>query len=277
MPRKSKKQEVEEVEPEEVEQTSEAEEAPAKKSKRSRSKKDKKSKKEKKAKKSKSKSRKSKKAEAEAEAEAEPEVAAEVEAPAAEEKSKTEAKAEVKAPSETAELETLQTETNAMFKEVLESVGEKRDVVKVILTAVRNLQRQVNKERKETAKVVKKLQKGQRKKRRGGNKAPGGFTKPTPLSEPMCGFLTVESGTELPRTEVTRRINQYVKDHNLQNPENKKIILPDANLKKLLYLSDDDELTYFNLQSFMKIHFLKRDSATGVVADFAPPTVEATA
>jgi len=266
MARKSKKQEVEDPvqEHEEVEQTSEAEEAPSKKSKRSKSKKEKKSKsKSKKDKSSSKKSKKSKKSKTDATEAAPAESETTSEAPATETKATP--------ADDVSELETLQGETNAMFKEAVESITERRDVVKEILAVVRNLQRQVNRERKETAKVLKKLAKTQRKKRRGGNKAPGGFTKPTPLSEPMCQFLEVESGTELPRTEVTRRVNQYVKDHSLQNPENKKIILPDAKLKGLLYLSDDDELTYFNLQSFMKIHFLKRDAKTGEIAAFAPP------
>ena len=87
----------------------------------------------------------------------------------------------------------------------------------------------------------------------------------------MCLFLEVENGTELPRTEVTRRVNRYVKENDLQNPENKKQILADGKLKSLLYLSDDDELTYFNLQRFMKIHFLKKNPETGEVLPFGGP------
>ena len=126
---------------------------------------------------------------------------------------------------------------------------------------MRELNRQVIRERKEVEKVVKKMNKGQRKKRKGGNKSPGGFTKPAPLSVTMCTFLNVSEGTELARTEVTRRVNAYVKDHNLQNPSNKKQIIPDANLKSLLNLQDTDELTYFNLQRYMKGHFLKAPEA----------------
>ena len=160
--------------------------------------------------------------------------------------------------------------TDELLKSLITVVQDRIASDKNLLSSLRDLNRQVARERKEVGKLVKKLNKGQRKKKRGGNKSPGGFTKPAPLSAQMCTFLEVTNGTELPRTEVTRRVNAYVKTHNLQNPENKKQILADKKLKELLYIKDGDELTYFNLQRFMKIHFLKRDE-NGVVAQFVRP------
>ena len=115
------------------------------------------------------------------------------------------------------------------------------------------------------------MSKTKNKRRKGESKTQSIFTRPTPLSEPLCSFLNVEAGTELPRTDVTSRINVYVKEHNLQNPENKKQILADDKLKSLLYLTDNDQLTYFNLQKFLKYHFLKKNNETGEVLPFAPP------
>ena len=160
--------------------------------------------------------------------------------------------------------------TDELLKSLISVVQDRIASDKNLLSSLRELNRQVTRERKEVGKIVKKLNKGQRKKRRGGNKSPGGFTKPAPLSSQMCTFLEVTEGTELPRTEVTRRVNAYVKNNDLQNPENKKQILADEKLKSLLYLKDDDELTYFNLQRFMKVHFLKRDE-TGAICAFAAP------
>lgn len=160
--------------------------------------------------------------------------------------------------------------TDELLKSLISVVQDRIASDKNLLSSLRELNRQVTRERKEVGKIVKKLNKGQRKKRRGGNKSPGGFTKPAPLSAQMCAFLEVTDGTELPRTEVTRRVNAYVKTNDLQNPENKKQILADGKLKSLLYLKDDDELTYFNLQRFMKVHFLKRDD-TGAVCAFVAP------
>ena len=166
---------------------------------------------------------------------------------------------------------TFRSSTDTLLKNVLETVQVRIAADKKLLTFLREINRQVLRERKETDKLLKKLSKSQRK-RSSGNKAPGGFTKPTPISQPMCDFLGVEFGTEMPRTEVTRCINRYVKDNNLQNPENKKQILADNKLTALLFLKEGDELTYFNLQRFMKFHFLKKDKETGVVSDFAPPS-----
>lgn len=163
--------------------------------------------------------------------------------------------------------------TDELLKTLIESVQERIASDKVLLSNLREFNRHLVRERKEVEKIVKKMSKGQGKKRRGGNKSPGGFTKPAPLSVPMCSFLEVPEGTELPRTEVTRRVNMYVKANNLQNPENKKQILPDRKLGSLLYLSDTDELTYFNLQRYMKIHFLKKDSESGELSAFTPPVV----
>ena len=39
---------------------------------------------------------------------------------------------------------------------------------------------------------------------------------------------------------------KYIADHELQNPENRKVIKPDESLKKLLGIEDGDEVTYFN-------------------------------
>ena len=69
-------------------------------------------------------------------------------------------------------------------------------------------------------------------------------------------------GTELARTEVTKYITGYVKDHNLQDPEFKRRILPDAKLRKLLGVKKSEELTYFNLQKYMKHHFPKPVEST---------------
>ena len=63
------------------------------------------------------------------------------------------------------------------------------------------------------------------------------------------------------RTEVTREINGYIRQHSLQDPANGRRILADAKLKKLLKLKSSDELTYFNLQRYMSPHFAKKNKA----------------
>lgn len=129
-------------------------------------------------------------------------------------------------------------------------------------TQFKNLQRRVNKEHRE----LEKAGKGRRKK--GGvagvdkpKRAPSGFAKPTRLSPELCVFLGIDPSTEMARTAVTKQITTYVKEHNLQNQDNKKIILPDDALGKLLNVPAGETLTYFNLQKFMKVHFKKAGEA----------------
>jgi chromatin remodeling complex protein RSC6 len=96
-----------------------------------------------------------------------------------------------------------------------------------------------------------------RKKRKAGNRAPSGFVKPTKISIELAKFLGKPHGTEMARTQVTREINGYIRQHKLQDPKNGRRILADKKLKTLLKLKDSDELTYFNLQRYMSPHFAK--------------------
>lgn len=85
---------------------------------------------------------------------------------------------------------------------------------------------------------------------------PSGFAKPSDVSNELCKFMGRTSGTQIARTEVTQYIIQYIKENQLQFPENKKIILPDEKLKKLLGVDNTTEVTYFNLQGLMNKHFV---------------------
>ncbi len=88
-------------------------------------------------------------------------------------------------------------------------------------------------------------------------KTPSGFAKPTELSDELCNFLGEAKGTKLARTDVTRRLNLYIKENNLQDAKDKRMIHPDAKLLKVLSLKSGDVLTFFNLQSYIKHNFVK--------------------
>ena len=92
-------------------------------------------------------------------------------------------------------------------------------------------------------------------------RAPSGFAKPTLISDELCSFLGKPVGTEMARTEVTKSITAYIKEHSLQHAENKRRIMPDTALASLLNVDDSVELTYFNLQKYMKVHFPKSAAA----------------
>lgn len=125
-----------------------------------------------------------------------------------------------------------------------------------LLTLVKEITSELKVVKKENEKMKKIVEKTERK-RANARTSPSGFAKPTKISDEMCDFLGVARGTEMSRTDVTRRINAYVKQHNLNKPDNKRIILPDAKLKKILGVTGNEEVSFFVLQRFIKGHFLK--------------------
>jgi chromatin remodeling complex protein RSC6 len=100
-------------------------------------------------------------------------------------------------------------------------------------------------------KVVDKIQ----KKRENARKSPSGFAKPNKISNELCDFIGVPHGTEKSRTDITRYINTYVKEHNLNKPTNRRIILPDDKLKAILNVQEGEEVTFFILQRLISHHF----------------------
>lgn len=101
-----------------------------------------------------------------------------------------------------------------------------------------------------------------RKKRDMSDRPKSGFVKPTRITDELAKFLGKEVGTEMARTEVSKEINQYVVANGLRDKSNGRIILPDAKLGKLLKAGKGDEVTYFNLQRYLKPHFIKEVPAT---------------
>lgn len=126
-----------------------------------------------------------------------------------------------------------------------------------IISSAKGVQADVKKLHKDFAKMQKERTKKRRKQNSDKKKEPSGFAKPTPLSDAMCTFLKESKGTEMSRTDVTRRISKYIRENNLQNPNNRRQIFPNKELRKLLAVPQEDELTFFNLQKYLKVHFLK--------------------
>jgi chromatin remodeling complex protein RSC6 len=105
-----------------------------------------------------------------------------------------------------------------------------------------------------------------KKAKRSGNRQPSGFVKPTRISDELARFLGKESGVEMARTTVSKEINQYIRTNSLQDKANGRKINPDTSLATLLKIQSGEELTYFNLQKYMKHHFVKASDAVAAVA-----------
>jgi chromatin remodeling complex protein RSC6 len=117
---------------------------------------------------------------------------------------------------------------------------------------------------KSIARDLKAAQKSSGRKRKvtNTNRQPSGFAKPTRISDELAKFLGKPVGTELARTGVSKEINAYIRTHNLQDKTNGRLIHPDTKLASLLNIKNGEELTYFNLQRYMKHHFVKESVAT---------------
>ena len=92
-------------------------------------------------------------------------------------------------------------------------------------------------------------------------RSPSGIAKPTKISAELAKFLSVEPSALMARTEVIKQIASYIKEHKLENAENRREIVPDKALGRLLGATKGDKVTYFNLQRYMKRHFPKMDTA----------------
>ena len=138
------------------------------------------------------------------------------------------------------------------FEGILTTLGTMKTQLTALQQQVRCLQKA---QRKETKSLKKSVEKNKRK----GNRKPSGFAKPTQISEELSVFMSRGSGEEVARTEVTKFIIEYIREHDLQEKENRRIIRPDQKLTELLKVSKEDEVTYFNLQKYMNQHFPKKN------------------
>lgn len=153
------------------------------------------------------------------------------------------------------------TETTEMSS-MTEGFTEFLSKLQALTTQIASLKTEFRVLEKRSVRELKAAQKANAKrKRKSTNRAPSGFVKPTLISNELAGFLNKPVGTEMARTEVTREINGYIREHNLQDKENGRKINPDKKLASLLKIQSGDELTYFNLQRYMSPHFAKSQKA----------------
>jgi len=143
------------------------------------------------------------------------------------------------------------------FKDILERIAAFRTLATNLNADVKRLQKNVARHVRESSK--------RNRKRKGADasgvkRPPSGFAKPGKISDALCQFLGVTSGTEMARTEVTKHLTKYIKAHSLQDEKDKRSINCDAKLSGLLNVQPTDKVTYFNLQRYMKPHFVSKAS-----------------
>jgi len=92
-------------------------------------------------------------------------------------------------------------------------------------------------------------------------RANNAFLKLRPLTDELCSFMGLSPKSQRSQTDVTKFVATYVKEHKCFDPSFKRRIIPDSKLGKLLRVKDGQEVTYLNLQSYLKVHFVKPPTA----------------
>jgi chromatin remodeling complex protein RSC6 len=143
------------------------------------------------------------------------------------------------------------------FDELLQSVESEIEVnredkkrgtgVKFLRTVAKNL--------KQLKADFQRVASGKKVKAKSERPANSGFMKCVPVSAEMRKFAGVKDDQLVSRVDVTKSICKYVKEHNLQNKEDRRQFTPDEKLAKLL--GTGASTTYYNLQKVIQPHFIR--------------------
>jgi chromatin remodeling complex protein RSC6 len=178
-------------------------------------------------------------------------------------------KAEVVVPTTPAAVPAVATAIPAQSSEAL--LATLTEQLKSLSTEFTAKVREAVKATQEAAKAAKKEQRDSKKKRKinpadmtpeqrkawEARRANNAFLVQRPLTPELCTFMGISAGSKRSQTEVTKFVSEYVKAHSCFDPNFKRRILPNAVLAKLLRVDDKTEVTYLNLQKYLKVHFLK--------------------
>lgn len=145
--------------------------------------------------------------------------------------------------------ETLKALSTEFTTKVREAVRGAQEAAKQAKREQRNSKRKVRKNPEEMTAEERKAYEARR--------ANNAFLVQRPLTDELAAFMGLKAGEKRSQTEVTKFISNYVKTHNCFDPKFKRRIVPNAALAKLLRVGDKDEVTYLNLQRYLKVHFKK--------------------
>ena len=186
----------------------------------------------------------------------------------------------------------------------MSSIEEPSNVILILESEIKSQEEQIKSFRahvsklkelkKEYIKEIKALNKlyGKRKKST-GNKSNNGFSKKGPISKELATFMGEAHDFEISRTDVTKFITAYVKEHKLTREDNGRIFNLSSGSVEAKALSSllgkprmvegpdggkdvPEDITWFNLQRYLAPHYIKVDatkSSKEVVTPVVPPTL----
>ena len=85
-----------------------------------------------------------------------------------------------------------------------------------------------------------------------------GFNKPLGVSDKLRAFLKLGPDEKISRSQVTRRVNEYVETKGLKSGQN---ISLDDTLKDLLQVPEGVQVTFLNIQKYINPHYVKEPKA----------------
>lgn len=97
-----------------------------------------------------------------------------------------------------------------------------------------------------------------------------GLNKPQDVSPALRAFLSLPADEKISRSQVTKRINQYVTEKGLKNGQQ---ITLDASLTALLAPPADIKVTFLNIQRYINPHYIKEVKPEGEPKEPAKPKV----
>ena len=135
-------------------------------------------------------------------------------------------------------------------QELLRVVSVLKTEIGSVFTQLKDLDKAIKKDRKAVVQANKKSPESNTKRK------PTGFALPGRVSDQLAEFMGLDPGAKVARTAATKAVVEYISEHKLQKPSDRRIIVPDEFLRGLLGSVPDDEVTYFNLQKFLNRHFV---------------------
>ena len=71
------------------------------------------------------------------------------------------------------------------------------------------------------------------------------------VSNKLAAIIGTKSGEKISRPQVVKRLWAYLKEHNLQDPENKQFFTPDAKMEPVF---GNERMKAFSMSKYLKEH-----------------------
>jgi len=169
-------------------------------------------------------------------------------------------------------------ETESIVKDYIVITQEIDVILKTLLDSQRslkNLKKDLDKSHLRELKNVKKKKKSDNNVK--SNKEPSGFNKPALVPDEFCKQpWGCDEGQLIPRTQLTKMVYDYIKDNDLQDPADKRIIHPDDNVKSLFHLEPGQCLEFKTFQTYMAKLYKKGKEQDSDTTSSPPAKVEPT-